>query len=459
MAIEEPQPGFVQDLWARRPGFIVAIVLVIVLLICLSCAALSVAIWQTATGRDRAAATDPTPFPEGVGITAAEPLVVGISESETISVTLDLPVTLRIGGQTFSVQAQAIAADGLWSPQLLDAETAVWVYGTIINYIIGLPASTENRTLLTQLIPGDDIHLVTRGGVDFAFTVDERRTVPVTDRQIFAQNRPGITLVLLGDRVDGVDQRLVVKGSYVVSESSALGADNLVELGETAQLDDLQITVTGATYLPDRPEVPSGFAFYLVDFEVQNVGLTAVEVAQYQFTLRDEVGNQFALSPVASQLGNYPPLSGFINAGQSRQASVGYQIPRGLLSPTLNWVISRSGSPTQVQVSIPFSGSPMAARGAVVSLQEVEVSEDRTALIITGEVANLGEQPLVISEENISLRTGDGASYLLLSTNPAFPWSVPSGQAIQFRVTYQRPPADSAIFTVLSQPFQLTGLR
>jgi hypothetical protein len=459
MAAAEPQQNYLQALWSKRPGLIIVVVAVIVLLICLSCGALSMAIWQAVGGGDGRGVAEPTPFPEEGRITATDPLVVGISESEIISVTLDLPATLQLGGQTFPVRTQAITADGLWSPQLSDAETAVWVYGTIINYVVGLPTSAENRDLLTQLAPGEDIRLITRNGVDFVFTMDERRTVPVTDRQVFAQNRPGITLVLLGDRSDGVDQRLVVQGSYVVNESSALGAGDLVELGETAQLDDLQITATGATYLPDRPEVPSGFAFYLVDFEVQNVGLTAVDMAQYQFILRDEIGNQFALSPVASQLGNYPPLSGFINAGQSRQASAGYQIPRGLLSPSLNWIIGRSGSPSQIQVSIPFSGSPQAARGASVSLQQVEVNEDRTALIITGEVANLGEQPLVISEENISLRTGDGASYLLLSTNPAFPWSVPSGQAIQFRVTYQRPPADNAVFTVLSQPFQLTGLR
>jgi hypothetical protein len=459
MAADEPQQNFFQELWARRPGLIIAVSLIIVLLLCLSCAALSVAVWQTVTSTDDRTAAEPTPFPEGMGVTSAEPLVVGISEAETISVTLDLPATLRLGGQTFAVQSQALAADGLWSPQLSDAETAVWVYGTIINYIVGLPASTENRTLLTQLAPGDEVRLTTRGGIDFTFTVDERRTVPVTERQIFAQNRPGITLVLMGDRADGADQRLVVKGSYVVSESPALGASDLVELGETAQLDDLQFTVTGATYLPDRPEVPSGFAFYLVDYEVQNVGLTAVDISQYQFLLRDEIGNQFAPSPVASQLGNYPPLSGFINANQSRQASAGYQIPRGLLSPSLNWIIGRSGSPGQIQVSIPFSGSPQAASAAAVSLQQVEVSEDRTALVITGEVANMGGQPLVISEENITLRSPDGASHLLLSTNPAFPWSIPSGQAIQFRVTYQRPPGDSAIFTVLNQPFQLTGLR
>lgn len=455
----EPQPGFLQNLWANRPGVIIAVVLLIFLVICLACVTLSVAVWQTAIGNDRPGVGEPTPFPEGISIVGRDPLIVGMSESDTISVTLDLPTTLRLGGETFAVQSQAVTADGLWSPQLPDEQTAVWVYGSIINYIVGLPASAANRTLLTQLNPGDEVRLTTGSGFDFTFTIDGRRLVPVGDRQIFAQTRPGITLLLLGDQSDGVDQRLVVEGSYVVGESAAAGAGDVVELGETVQLDDLQLTVTGATYMPDRPEVPSGFAFYLVDFEIQNVGLTAVDVAQYQFILKDEVGNQFALSPVASQLGNYPPLAGFINAGQSRQASAGYQIPRGLLSPSLNWVVNRSGSPSQIQVSIPFSGSPQAARGAAITLQDVEVSEDRTGLIITGEVANLGQQPLVISEENVSLRTDDGASYLLLSTNPAFPWSVPPGQTIQFRVTYQRPPANSAIFTVLSQPFQLTGLR
>lgn len=459
MADTEPQQGFFQEIWATRPGCVMAVGLVVVLLFCLGCVALSVAVWQTVAGPGTTVVADPTPFPEGSSVLPSDPLVVGISESETISVTLDLPATLRLSGTDFVVQTQAVAADGLWSPQLSDAETAVWVYGTIINYVVGLPASPENRALLTNLAPGDELRLTTRSGIDFTFAVDGRRTVPVTDRQIFAQNRPGITLVLLGDRADGVDQRLVVEGSYLASEATLLSNDNQVELGETARLDDLQITATSATYLPDRPEVPAGFAFYLVNYEIQNLGLTAVDTSQYQFTLRDEIGNQFATSPVASQLGNYPPLPSFINAGQSRQATVGYQIPRGLLSPSLNWVVSRSGSPGQIQVSIPFSGSPQAARGASVSLQEVTVTEDRTGLIITGEVANMGEQPLVISEENVSLRTADGASYLLLSTNPAFPWSIPSGQALQFRVTYQSPPADSAIFTVLNQPFQLTSLR
>ena len=69
------------------------------------------------------------------------------------------------------------------------------------------------------------------------------------------------------------DNRLVVNGRYVVPDTAQAGATNVVQLGEPVQLADVQTTVTGATYLSDRPEAPPGFAFYLVDFQIQNTGL------------------------------------------------------------------------------------------------------------------------------------------------------------------------------------------
>jgi hypothetical protein len=66
----------------------------------------------------------------------------------------------------------------------------------------------------------------------------------------------------------------------------------------------------------------------------------------------------------------------------------------------------------------------------------------------------------VVTEREISLGTADGSTYLMLSTNPAFPWAVAAGQTRQFTVTFQRPlQSDSAIFTVLNQPFQLSNLQ
>jgi hypothetical protein len=84
---------------------------------------------------------------------------------------------------------------------------------------------------------------------------------------------------------------------------------------------------------------------------------------------------------------------------------------------------------------------------------------DLTSLIIGGQATNLGTQPLVITESDVALQGPDGSVYLLLSTNPPFPWPVPPGQTLQFFLTYQRPPADTAVFRVLNQGFQLTNLR
>lgn len=409
-------------------------------------------------GEDTAVSGTPTPFGSSDdSLLAAEPLVVGMSDSATISVTLDAPVTLILPGQQFNVQTQIIGADGTWTPAL-DAElagTAVWVYGSIVNYVIGLPDSEANRTLLEGLTPGDELMLATRGGMRFTFSFNSRSNVPVTNRDIFAQTTPGITLVMLGS--EGTE-RLVVNGRYVVADT-ANSSGNVVGLGETAQLENVQITVNSTTYIADRPEIPPGFALFVVDYQIQNVGLTALDSGNLQFSLADNLGNQYALTPLASQLGNFPTLAGFLNANQVMQASAGYQIPLGLESDALSWVVTNNSSGAQVYVTLPFTGGSAAATGSVISLARVDVSTDLTSLILGGQVTNLGTQPIVITESDVSLQTDDGSIYLLLSTNPPFPWTVPPGQTLQYFLTYQRPPTDTAVFRILNQGFQLTNLR
>jgi len=121
--------------------------------------------------------------------------------------------------------------------------------------------------------------------------------------------------------------------------------------------------------------------------------------------------------------------------------------------------VMRQDTGAGVQINIPFS-----ARNAVeetnISLQSVEVSEDRANLIMTGQITNNGGQPVVVAQSDVTLRTPDGASYLILSSNPPFPWTIPAGQTLLYVVTFQRPvAADSAVFTVLNQPFQLNNLQ
>ncbi|WP_420631139.1 hypothetical protein [Candidatus Leptofilum sp.] len=409
-------------------------------------------------GDDTAASGTPTPFTNDSddNLLAGDSLVVGMSDSDTISVTVDVPITLSLPGQQFNVQTQIIGADGTWTPTLAadEAGTAVWVYGSIVNYVVGLPDSEANRTLLEGLAPGDEMMLATRGGTRFTFSFNERTAVPVTNRDIFAQNSPGITLVLLGSEGN---ERLVVNGRYVLAETDS-PAGNVVSLGETAQLENVQITVNSTTYIADRPEIPAGFALFVVDYQIQNVGLTALDSGSLRLSLADNLGNQYVVSPIATQLGNFPTLTGFLNANQVTQASAGYQIPLGLESDTLSWIVTNSSSGAQVYVTLPFTGGSAAA-GSAISLARVDVSTDLTSLILGGQVTNLGTQPIVISESDVALQTDDGSIYLLLSTNPPFPWTVPPGQTLQYFLTYQRPPTGTAVFRVLNQGFQLTNLR
>ena len=400
---------------------------------------------------------EPTPFPvAGGAIGSDDAIVMGISGSTTISVTLDSPAELSLGGKSFAVSSQTINPDASWSPGVSGENTAGWVHGSIVNYIMALDGSDQNRTLLDSLIPGSQIVMMTEGGGQFLFEFEQKRLVSTEDRTIFQQNVPGITLVMFDE---GSGQNLVVNGRYIISDTNSGSQGGSVELGEPTQLGDLQITVTGATYVPNSPQAPPGFAFFLVDFRVQNVGLTAVDVNNLQLVLIDEIGNQYALNPIASQIGSNPALTGgFLNAGGSLDASVGYQIPSSLVSSSLQWVVIDKVTGARTQVRIPFTGDN-AAQFSTITLQTVQISTDGNNMNLTGQIINQGNQPIVVTPSDVSLRTSDGAAYQLLSANPPFVWTAPPAQTIQYSVTYQRPNLDTAVFTILNQPFQLTNIR
>lgn len=445
-----------RELFAERGPLFIALIAVVIGL-CLLCV-FAVLLIRGDGVADVVDGEAPTPFPSPVAA-QNDVIIAGISGSTPISLPLTIPTTLRVGGETFTVRSEPIGEDGVWDPDVTEQDAALWVYGSLINYIVGLPDTGQNRELLENLGAGQEIQLAMRSGNPLTFSVTNREVVASNRTDIFAQNMPGITLILL--RASG-DERLVVQGDYVVDPTAGGadgGPDNVVELGETAQLDDLRLTVAGASSLFDRPEAPSGFAFYLVDFEVQNVGVEPIDLSAMRFVLLDDLGNQYARSGQASQLGAHPPPSGTLLPNESRQATAGYQIPIGLSSPTLTWVAGREGSGSQVRVTIPFAGgSDAAGLNATITLQGAEVSADGTSLNVVGEIGNNGQQPLVVSESQVSL-TSNGTLHLMLSTSPAFPWVVPPGQTIPFSVSFQRPAGNQAILTLLNQPFQLSGLR
>lgn len=404
-----------------------------------------------------------TADPETVATSASsdEFQYVAVSESGSISVTLETPIFLNIAGEDFSVESVAIPQDGPWTPSTPNETTAVWVYSSVINYVFGLDDTNDNRDLLERLVIGDEVVLTTRSGSSSSFVVSSRQEVSSDNMDIFAQRVPAVTMVLLEE--DLGEQRLMVQGRYVSSDSTiddsqSQTAGRVVALGETAQLESLQITATAVSYQVDRPEAPAGFAFLQIDYQVQNVGTVTVDANSLTMVLADDMGNLYALNPTASQLGNYRPLNGTIAPGQTIVATAGYQIPTGLSSSVLRWQVTVTKTNSQIQVNIPFRDPTVAGQQAAVEVADADVTTDGTGLLITGNIINNGDQPLVVEVTDIGL-SSDGTVHLMLSTNPAFPWTLAAAQRTVFAVTFQRPAGDTAVFRALNHSFQLTGLR
>ena len=448
-------PSLVKEKLAAQSPIVLGAIIFLVLIIC----GLSIALFSL-WGNDNVlggAGGTPTPFgnaPEGV-LDSSEPIWVSMGGASTITGTVDIPVTLSFLGESYDVEVDVIHTEGGWDPTVEGADHSAWIFGTIVNYVFGLPDLNENKTAVEQLSAGDEIQVVTQSGAIFTFAFDSRSPIAVDDQSIYEQRQPGITLILLEG---GEQERLVATGRFQVGSSGA-ETENVISLGETAQLGDVQVTAVSTSYLVDRPELQPGFAFYMVDYEIRNVGLTAFDTDKLDLTLVDDLGNRYALSPLASQLGNYQPLLGFLNANQSVVATAGYQVPVNLGGSSLKWVVTRTDTGAQVYVLLPYAGRDTAVNSVATTLIRADVSTDLTNLILSGAITNNGIQPVTVTTADVSLTTEDGSVWLIQSTNPSFPWAVAPGQSVTFFLTYQLPPAQTAVFRVLNQEFLLTGLR
>jgi hypothetical protein len=237
--------------------------------------------------------TTPTLTPVGSGseLDTDTFAFLSISDTGAISVTMETPIFLNVGGEEFSVQAEVLPTQGSWNPVPANETTSVWVYGSVINYVFGLDDAAENRELLERLVAGDEIVLTTRSGMSSTFVVSRRQEVSSDNREIFAQRSPGVTLVLLEE--DTGEQRLVVQGRFVVSEAkSDPRVGSTVKLGETAQLENLQITANSVSFQFDVPGVPAGLAAFHVDYQMQNVGASAVDASSLSMVLRPQPRGQ-----------------------------------------------------------------------------------------------------------------------------------------------------------------------
>jgi hypothetical protein len=139
-----------------------------------------------------------------------------------------------------------------------DNPVAVWLFGTVVNYGIGLPDS-----LVRNLQPGDRIVLSTDTGASLAFIVTETRQASSHETAaVLSQNRPGMTLFALPAAADDdvalafaaydvTTEELDAQTSYQVGEAIVLPGwgEIQVERVQIANTADgsLRIVIEGAT--------------------------------------------------------------------------------------------------------------------------------------------------------------------------------------------------------------------
>jgi len=390
---------------------------------------------------------------------ASAPVMVAGSAG-SVPLTLTAPSAIEIKSRKFEVIPVEVDK-GAWPYQrgTLGDDKAVWVFGTLINYVIGLEANSGNTTLLQDLTEADVIKLTTYSGRTVSFRYSGRQWVTVDKTDVFRQMRPGLTLVLLGEK--GND-RLVVSASYLVEgEATPVGSIS-AKVGMLVDVAGARVGAMGGRLIKNVPGLPTGNAYYQVDFSVTATGPGALDASLFQMELIDAAGKRYSLSVPASQAGSYGLPGGQLLPGISLTATAGYVVPDNLPGANVIWTFSpHAGGASPARFQLVVAGLPPTPdpRSLVaVQVTGARYSNDTAEIIISGGAGNTSKESVTISLSDISLQAG-GSLVQVTVTEPGLPWVLQPGQNLAFTIRFARPPAGTALFRMLQSSFELSGLQ
>jgi hypothetical protein len=238
--------------------------------------------------------------------------------------------------RVFPVQQKGVkVAEWAFEP---DPDVASAVLGLVVRPVLGIPYSPPNAQFLGGLKAGDAMHLRMSTGQTLLFRVSGSQRVSRQEVSLFDQSRPGIAIVLLQD-VAG--DRLVVYGDYpaeqespAVEPSSGL---SLVAQGVAASLPgsvSLTVVDSYASAGPAGAAVPTDWYYLLADLRIE--AKAALDTGSLNLEVVDAAGGRYAPVAVDTSILHLAPYNPtLLGAGQSLQATVGFLVPRGALSPTL----------------------------------------------------------------------------------------------------------------------------
>ena len=200
-----------------------------------------VAVAEEEEETELAPAPSPTPIRESV---------LELADNLGGRVRLGQPRTIEIRrqGATESVtlaivpaQVDATGAIAYFQPDEAEADgVAVWVFGTVINYVFGVAEQTAR-----QLQPGDTVAMRSATGAVYTFAIVETLAAEPQQVEIFSQRQsPGLTLFALPASGSPVPAARAV---YLAANEELGGLSPLAALGEPTTAAGRPFTVTAMT--------------------------------------------------------------------------------------------------------------------------------------------------------------------------------------------------------------------
>jgi len=193
-------------------------------------AAISTTITSTPTAT-LARTYTPTPL----ALDAQDSIIRGGNTSNSSSTGGVYPVNLRVNvpgseqPRIFVVQRRVVnTAEWIYDD---NPDVASYIVGLSVRPVLGIPWSDANAALFDHVEPGSIFVMQMNTGAALRFVCTERRTVNRGDTSVFGQNKPGLTLVLLGqqnaDTATLTDNRLVLLADYLPGQEPDLANANL----------------------------------------------------------------------------------------------------------------------------------------------------------------------------------------------------------------------------------------
>lgn len=398
---------------------------------------------------------------------AESPLFVPVVNSDDVRVPLALPERLTVGETAFAVQAQ-MAPDGVWPTAPTSGDAVTWIYGTVVNYILGLAPTAENLNLVSALQAGDTLGLHMSTGIILNFSVGEIVTGVVDEASYSAQISPRLTLALL---TDDPAQRVVVSAPFFNDEAGdlTLFSKAVVGLvGTPVNQGPVRVTLIEAYQVAaGEAGLPAGTGYLLMDLRVENVGQTVLEPEFFQTFVTDTAGERYPLTMLAEQFTHYGIPTDPLAPGEIVIGSLGYLVSRSSegevrwafnpLPGSDHWVI------VPLSLDIPLATptvEPPAVGFARVTVGTDDVFIDRIdgLLDIGLRIENVSDGVVQVAESDISLSSWTDGELPLVAPAPPLPWTIEPRQVRSFQLQFELPTADSALLSVLGYTFSIENL-